>query len=294
VTAFQPAGDGDTVYYLATPDTFEHQRLFRLSLATQASELLLDSTPLQNFRLKVSPDGQMVVERLNPQTLKAGTQLWVKFPERDDFQPVPIPGQASGDFAIAPDNASLIVAQGQGLAVVRLQENASLPDFLPQYGQVLAIKPDGTAVAVLRFNSNYTRTLVILTNAGQRHELLTTNGSVHAGSFAPVGTTFYAAVGRLSAEAYPEYREVPELMAFDWKIGQSTSLVRLDRPASLEFSVAPDGRSILYGAKAIGVEPTATQTDPSGLREITLGARFQAAKDAKVPGIAGASAIWIQ
>ncbi|MEO1134532.1 MAG: DPP IV N-terminal domain-containing protein, partial [Cyanobacteria bacterium J06639_1] len=250
VSELAVGGDGDTAYFFAGDRGSPRQNLYQLSLSDRESTLLLDSETYQNFRLKVSPDGSMaMVERIDNEQPSA-PELWMRASPRDRFAPIDIGGETRGDFSIAPDNNSLIVAQGQGIAVVPLNDDSSTPDFLPQFGQILAIAPDGSAAAAVQFNSDISQTLAVVTHTGQRHDLARASGSIQSGIFAPSGTRIYAAIGIADPETFAER---PQIVAYNWSDRAESTLVSLSYPATLEFDVAPDESAILYSARALDV-----------------------------------------
>ncbi|MBV9385592.1 MAG: hypothetical protein JOZ78_04090, partial [Chroococcidiopsidaceae cyanobacterium CP_BM_ER_R8_30] len=146
-------------------------------------ELVLDNKDYQNLKFDLSPDGKTIVvqrvNRLNPSDL----DLWVLRPNQS---PQPLKAQPGGDFMITPDSTAVAVAQGQGVAILPLQSPAQKPlDFLPQFGLVLDFTRDGSAAAMVKFNSDYTRSLFLVTNQGVQKQLLRTTGSILSAQFNP-------------------------------------------------------------------------------------------------------------
>lgn len=261
VSELAVGADGDTVYYFASDRGSARQQLYQLSLSERQSELLLDGDTYQNFRLRVSPDGALaIVERLAPNR-RGETELWVRSTPRDRFTPLDLEeATGGGDFSIAPDNNSLIVSQGQGLAIVPLAEDSGTPDFLPQFGQVVAISADGSAAAAVQFNSDFSETLSVVTHTGQRYDLARASGSIHAGAFAPTGTRFYAAIGTADPETYAER---PQVTLYDWEARSQSTLVELNYPAELEFDLAPDETALLYSARSLDLGTASEVTQDS-------------------------------
>lgn len=259
VSEFAVGTDGDTSYFFARDRGETRQQLYQLSLGAGRSELLLDGETYQNFRLRVSPDGAMtIVERLHPD--RGGeTELWVRSTPRKPFAPIEIDDSTGGDFLIAPDNNSLILSQGQGLAIVPLNDSGSTPDFLPQFGQVVAIAPDGSAAAAVQFHSDFSQSLSVVTHTGQSYDLARASGSIQMGQFAPAGTRFYAAIGTADPETFAER---PQLVAYDWKERVESPLIEIAYPAEFEFDLAPDETAVLYSTRALALE-----TPPEGSTE---------------------------
>ncbi len=203
--------------------------------------LILDNSEYQNLRFQLANDGsKIVVQRVN-RLQPMDSSLWLL---DENFQPRRLNQAAAGDFRIAPDNQHLIIAQGQGLAIVPLDANSDETafDFLPQYGMVLDFSRDGRKVAVVKFNPNFSRSLYVVNIFGTHEELLTVNGSIIAAQFDPKGDYLYAILTRIEGEE--TYREVPYLGLFDLKTKQLYKLKDFDPQQDLYLSLAPDGRTL--------------------------------------------------
>ncbi|WP_244350977.1 hypothetical protein [Thermostichus vulcanus] len=247
VTQMQPSADGRYVYYFATETGIQHQDLYRLNLEDQTAELLLDHQGYQNLRFQVSPTGELVVaERMPLQRDPSGlveTQLWIQETHRDPFQRLDLDTAVGGDFLISPDESSLLISQGRGVGIVPLHPRAAAESFLAQFGQTLAIRPDGAFGALLRFNPDYTRSLWIVSNTGNSQEIWVAEGSIGVGAFSTTAPVFYGLVNEIDPETYTES---PRLLAIDWEEGRQTEVVRAEYPIGLDFSLAPDGRTLAY------------------------------------------------
>lgn len=209
-------------------------------LASGRVDLLLDSKDYQNLKFDLSPDGQtIVVQRVNrqnpsefgPWLLKAGQP------------PQPLRGQPGGDFLITPDSDSLAIAQGQGLAILPLQPDAKPLDFLPKFGTVLNFSRDGTAAAMVKFNTDYTRSLFLVTNQGVQKELLRITGSILSAQFDPSRRVLYCLLTNLVPGE--TYREEPFLAAVDLATNRLQPLLRLPNQQDVQISLSPDGLAIL-------------------------------------------------
>ena len=144
---------------------------------------------------------------------------------------------------ITPDSATVAVAQGQGLAIVPLSE-AEKTDFLPQFGMVLDFAKDGTTGAMVKFNSDYTRSLFLVTNQGVQKQLLRTTGSILNCQFNPLGQNLYCLLTQLLDRE--EYQEQPYLAAIDLSSGKQTPLVVLPNQGDVQMSLSPDGLALLF------------------------------------------------
>jgi dipeptidyl aminopeptidase/acylaminoacyl peptidase len=277
VIDFKPYPDGDRILFSATDratqqDGMLDQQLYTVTtgitvqapanLADAKSSLLpqtlkpkpnpaagvvtqvLDNKEYQNLKFDLSPDGQtIVVQRVNKQN-PADLGLWML---KADMPPVPIKTQPGGDFLIAPDSHSLAMAQGQGMAILPLDANAEALDFLPKFGVVLSFAKDGSAAAMVKFNTdpnNPTRSLFIVTNQGSEKELLKTDGSILSAQFAPTKTNLYCLfTRRVPGDTYVEE---PYLAAVNLATGKQIDLLRLPVQRDIQMSLAPDGLGILF------------------------------------------------
>lgn len=201
-------------------------------------DLVLDNKDYQNLKFDLSADGQkIVVQRVNQRRGEFG--LWVLRPNE---KPQQLKTQQGGDFMITPDSAAVAVAQGQGLAILPLSE-AKTRDFLPQFGMVLDFAKDGTTGAMVKFNSDYTRSLFLVTNQGQK-QLLRTTGSILNCQFDPPGQNLYCLLTQLLDGE--EYQEQPYLAAIDLSSGKQTPLVVLPNQGDVQMSLSPDGLALLF------------------------------------------------
>ena len=205
-------------------------------------DLVLDNKDYQNLKFDLAPDGQtIVVQRVN-QRNPGDFALWVLRPNQ---QPQPMETQPGGDFMITPDSAAVAVAQGQGVAILPLQSQAQKPlDFLPQFGLVLDFTRDGSEAAMVKFNSDYTRSLFLVTNQGVQRQILRTTGSILSAQFNPSQQTLYCLLTQLLAGK--TYQEQPYLTAIDLKTGKQTPLLALPNQRDVQWSLSPDGLALLF------------------------------------------------
>jgi len=210
-------------------------------------DLVLDSENYQNLQFDLSRDGQIiVVQRVNRED-PADFGLWM-IPA--DGEPQPLENQPGGEFLIAPDSASLAVAQGQGVAILPLHADAEPLDFLPKFGQVLSFARDGAAATMVKFNTDYTRSLFLVNNQGTEEELLRTTGSIVNCEFAPNQETLYCLLTQLIQGE--EYREEPFIAAVnidaepDSEESPIQPLVVLPEQRDIQLSLSPDGLALLF------------------------------------------------
>jgi hypothetical protein len=208
------------------------------------TDLILDSKDYQNLKFDLSPDGQVIiVQRVNKQN-PGDFGIWML---KTGEAPKPIKTEPGGDFLIAPDSRSLAMSQGQGMAILPLQTDAQTLDFLPKYGVILSFANDGSAAAMVKFNTNPnnpTRSLFLVTNQGTEKELLKTDGSILNAQFDPLKENLYCLyTKRLPGDVY---LEEPYLAAIPLKTAKRVDLLRLPLQRDIQMSLAPDGLGILF------------------------------------------------
>ncbi|OKH27126.1 hypothetical protein [Chroogloeocystis siderophila] len=205
-------------------------------------DLILDNKNYQNLKFDLSADGQkIIVQRVNQQN-PGEFGLWLL---RNNEKPQRLNSQPGGDFMITPDSTSVAVAQGEGVGILPLQPDAEKPlDFLPEYGMVLSFSRDGTQATMVKFNSDYTRSLFLVTSQGEPTELVRTTGSIKSCQFDPLRQNLYCLLTQLLEKE--EYEEQPYLVAIDLKTGNQKPLVILPEQRDVQMSLAPDGLAVLF------------------------------------------------
>jgi hypothetical protein len=219
-------------------------------------DLVLDGKDYQILKFDLSADGKTIVaQRLNRRN-PADFGLWIIQPEA---KPRSLGNQQGGDFVIAPDSASVAVAQGQGIGILPLKPGAKPLDFLPKFGVLLSFAQDGSAAAMVKFNTDYTRSLYWVTNQGAQKELLRTTGSIQSCEFAPKRDRLYCLLTQLIKGE--QYQEEPFLAAIDLKPDPNSKesavkpLVVLPNQRDIQMSLSPDGLALLFDQ--IGTRPPA-------------------------------------
>ncbi|QLE44083.1 hypothetical protein FD723_29000 [Nostoc sp. C052] len=213
-------------------------------------DLTLDSKDYQNLKFDLSPDGQTIVIQRGNKNNPGDFGLWFMPATSDASAEKPVPkrlkSQPGGDFMITPDSKAVAVAQGQGAAILPLQGDASKPlDFLPQFGLVQAFSKDGSQAAMVRFNTDYTRDLFLVTNQGVQKQLVKTTGSIVSCQFDIASPTLYCLLTQLVSKE--QYIEQPYVVAIDLKTGQQKPLLVLP-PAqrNVQMSLSSDGLGLLF------------------------------------------------
>ncbi|WGV25043.1 hypothetical protein [Halotia branconii] len=213
-------------------------------------DLILDNKKYQNLKFDLSPDGETIVVQRGSKANPGDFGLWFMPAANDESVQKPTPqrlqSQPGGDFMITPDSKAVAVAQGQGAAILPLQSDANKPlDFLPQFGLVEAFSKDGSQAAMVKFNTDYTRDLFLVTNQGIQKPLLKTTGSIIDCQFDPASPTLYCLLTQLVSKA--EYVEQPYLVAIDLKTGDQKPLLVLPiEQRNIQMSLSPDGLGLLF------------------------------------------------
>jgi hypothetical protein len=270
VISFKTYPKGDRLLFTATEratlNTSEvSAKLYRVTTGTAPQtkpgevDLVLDNQDYQILKFDLSADGdRIVVQRAARQNMGAAN-LWQIY---QNGKPEPLKTQGGGDFLIAPDSQTLVVAQGQGLALVALNDSSiDKPlDFLPKFGMVLSFAKDGSAAAMLKFNTDYTRALYLVTNQGVQKELLRTKGSIVSAAFTAQRDTLYCLLTRLLPGS--DYKEQPYIAKIDLKTSQLTELLTLPIQQNITLSLAPDdSRLLLDQSLESALTPTPPQPD---------------------------------
>uniref|UniRef100_B8HXJ2 SbsA Ig-like domain-containing protein n=1 Tax=Cyanothece sp. (strain PCC 7425 / ATCC 29141) TaxID=395961 RepID=B8HXJ2_CYAP4 len=238
----QPAFDPQ-LYTVSTGIAIDSSRDSSQAEPVGKLERVLDNREYQILKFDLSADGEKIVVQRASRKDVGQTGLWLIQAGAD---PQLLPVQAGGDFLIAPDSSTLVMAQGKGLAILPLDPDASsqLLDFLPQFGMVLGFTPDGSAATMVRFNSDFTRSLYLVNNQGSQTELLRTNGSILSTQFDPQKRTLYCLLTRLLPGR--DYNEQPFIAAIDLQTRQISPLLDLPGQRDLQMSLAADGSGLLF------------------------------------------------
>ncbi|XHU95343.1 MAG: hypothetical protein JJP05_06225 [cyanobacterium endosymbiont of Rhopalodia gibba] len=208
-------------------------------------ELILDNEDYQNNQFDLSDNGKIIViQRINRKN-PADFDLWMlKYGDKPERLKV-----TGGEFSITPDSQTLAVARGEGIGILPLEPQAEPLDFLPKFGQLLNFAPNGSAAAMVDFNTDdanlrYMRSLFYVNNQGVQKELLTTEGSIIDCQFNLKGTILYCLLTELVNTE--EYKEQPYFAKFDLKKGAMVPLATLSDYRDIKISLAPDGLALLF------------------------------------------------
>jgi hypothetical protein len=281
VMAFEFYPDGKKILFSAVAKNQGVQGIRELQLYQVDSsqspakiELVLDNKDYQNNHFDLSKDGETIVvqriERRNP----INFDLWaVKSGEKP--KQLNIQG---GEFLIAPDSKTLAVTQGEGIALLPLKTETKPLDFLPKFGRILNFSADGTAAAMVNFNTDnakmrYIRSLFYVNNQGLQKRLLNLQGSIIDCQFNATGSDLYCLLTELVTNSQ-EYKEKPYFAKIDVKTGQVTPLLELADYRDIHISLSPDSLAIIFDQlrTSYDTNPTNPLTTDSG--ETIIGGRL--------------------
>jgi Tol biopolymer transport system component len=213
-------------------------------------DLILDNKDFQNLKFDLSPDGTTIAIQRGKRDNPGEFGLWY-LRLNSDGQPdrrslKQLRSQPGGDFIITPDSKAVAVAQGQGTAILPLQEDATKPlDFLPQYSLVQAFSKDGSQAAMVKFNTDYTRDVFLVTNQGINKPLIKTKGSILSCQFDPNATNLYCLITQLISKG--QYAEQPYLVEINLKTQQQKALLMLPiNQHNIHMSISPDNLGLLF------------------------------------------------
>ncbi len=264
VMDFKPFPNGEKILFSARPTTTQDilsGQLYTVTTGFAAPyrqkaqqsgkvDLILDNKEYHNLKFDLSPDGQTIVIQRGNKSNPNDFGLWFIPINSDDSGQKPTPqrlqSQPGGEFMITPDSKAVAVAQGQGTAILPLQSDGTKPlEFFPQFGLVQAFSPDGSQAAMVKFNTDYTRDLFLVTNQGVQRKILTTRGSIVNCQYDTASPTLYCLLTQLLPGEF--YQEQPYLVAIDLKTGQQKPLLVLPPDQrNVQISLSPDGLGVLF------------------------------------------------
>jgi hypothetical protein len=235
---------------------------------------VIDNKDYQNNHFDLAKDGETIVvqriERRNPINFDLWTVKSGEKPQQLNIQ--------GGEFLIAPDSKTLAVTQGEGIALLPLKSETKPLDFLPKFGRILNFSADGTAAAMVNFNTDnakmrYIRSLFYVNNQGLQKRLLNLQGSIIDCQFNATGSDLYCLLTELVTNSQ-EYKEKPYFAKIDVKTGQVTPLLELADYRDIHISLSPDGLAIIFDQLRTSYDTNLTNPLTTDSGETIIGGRL--------------------
>ncbi len=251
VTDFRIYPDRSYILYGATGrgnnSSLLDQKLFRVTTGIGNNpgevEQILDNKEYQIFKFDLSGDGERIVVQRLSRSVRGSYGLW----QIKNQQITPLSQPPGGEFMIAPDNTSLAITQGEGVAILSLEEGTEPLDFLPKFGNILSFNQDGSQAVVVKFNKDYTRSLFLINNQGQEQELIKIQGSLLASEFDFSGNLLYVLLTAVE-QTNTTYQEHPYLAVINLSDRQFSKLIDLKGQRDVTIDLAPDNQAILLSS----------------------------------------------
>ncbi|MFG6099255.1 hypothetical protein SPB21_28670 [Leptothoe sp. ISB3NOV94-8A] len=262
VMDYKPYTQGDRILFAAIErgqNTQQDQALYTVTTglgddtnnSSGQIETLLDSSEYQNLKFDLSPDGSTIVVQRVSRNNPGNFGPWVV---TQDQPPRRLETEPGGDFIIAPDSQSLLLQQGEGTAIIALnnapdEQSGETLDFLPQYGLVMDVASNGSAAAMVSFNQDdpdkrFTQTLFWVSNQGDEKPLINVTGSILDAQFDPTNELLFCLTSQLLEGE--TYQVQPSIAAINLSTGDVETLQTLSPQPSVHMSLAPDGLALLF------------------------------------------------
>jgi hypothetical protein len=103
----------------------------------------------------------------------------------------------------------------------------------------------------VEFNTNYTKSLFIVTNDGIEQQIFNTNGSIWDAKFSPSKDIIYCLATELKTKGDNSYEE-PFLAAIDTKTRKILQMTLLPIQQGLQMSLSPDGLAVMFDQVDLG------------------------------------------
>lgn len=215
------------------------------------TKLVLDNKEYQNLKFELSADGKIIVVQRVSRNQQSDFGPWIIEEGEKPRYLTDNEGniQRGGDFLIAPDNNSLVLLQGQGISILPLAPEAGATDlmFLPKFGRVLTFSRDGALAAMVKYNTDATRSLYLVSSQGEEKEVLRTApyGNIIKVQFDPNKRVLYCLLIRV-LEDEEKYEEEPYIAALDLNTNELRPLIILPNQREVTMSLSPDGFVLLF------------------------------------------------
>ena len=203
---------------------------------------ILGNQDYENLKFDLSPDGKAIAVQRAKRGNAEDIGLWVV---RSETSPIPqrLLSRPAGEFAIAPDSATLANPQADGIAILSLTPNVKPLEFIPSFRRVFSFTPDGRESAMLKYNSDSTQSIFLVTNQGLQKELIRTAGEFINCQFNPRNSQLYCLLTRRKPGG--NFSEKLTLEAIDLKTFAVKMLLALPDQVETKMSLSPDGLELL-------------------------------------------------
>jgi hypothetical protein len=207
-------------------------------------EQILDNQEYQNIKFDLAPDGKKIVVQRVSRKQTGDFALWL-VPLDKSAPPTRL--KKSGDFIIAPDSNAVAASVGEsGVEIFPIESDTTTTlDFLPKFGNVLSFAADGTAAAMVKYNSDFTKSLFIVNNQGIETQIFQTNGSIWDARFSPAKDIIYCLATELKTKGNNSQEE-PYLTAIDLKTKKILMMMLLPIQQGIQMSLSPDGIALMF------------------------------------------------
>lgn len=203
---------------------------------------ILGNQDYENLKFDLSPDGKAIAIQRAKRGNAEDIGLWVLRPETSPI-PQRLLSRPAGEFAIAPDSATLANPQADGIAILSLTPNVKPLDFIPSFRRVFSFSSDGRESAMLKYNSDFSQSIFLVTNQEFQKELIRTAGEFINCQFDPRNPQLYCLLTR--RKPGKDFSEKLTLEVINLQTFAVKSLLVLPDQVETKMSLSPDGLELL-------------------------------------------------
>ena len=203
---------------------------------------ILGNQDYENLKFDLSPDGKAIAIQRAKRGNAEDIGLWVLRPETSPI-PSRLLSRPAGEFAIAPDSATFANPQADGIAILSLTPNVKPLEFIPSFRRVFSFTPDGRKSAMLKYNSDFSQSIFLVTNQEFQKELIRTAGEFLNCQFDPRNPQLYCLLTRRNPGK--DFSEKLTLEAINLQTFAVKLLLVLPNQVETKMSLSPDGLELL-------------------------------------------------
>ncbi len=203
---------------------------------------ILGNQDYENLKFDLSPDGKAIAIQRAKRGNAEDIGLWVLRPETSPI-PQRLLSRPAGEFAIAPDSATFANPQADGIAILSLTPNVKPLEFIPSFRRVFSFTPDGRKSAMLKYNSDFSQSIFLVTNQEFQKELIRTAGEFLNCQFDPRNPQLYCLLTR--RKPGKDFSEKLTLEAINLQTFAVKPLLVLPNQVETKMSLSPDGLELL-------------------------------------------------